>query len=200
MTLYIIEDHNEGRMKMQDEMIVELFWQRDETALAETETKYSGYLNKIAYGILADIEDAKEAVNETLLKAWNSIPPQRPGILKTYLGRITRQLSIDTYRRLHREKRIASEMTVSLEELSDTVGGGDVAGELDYKALGEAIDRYLKTLGADARAAFVQRYYFNDTLREIAARQGSREGRIKSMLYRTRQGLREYLEKEGFEV
>lgn len=185
---------------MQDEMIVELFWQRNESALRETEEKYHSYLQKIAYNILADIEDAREAVNETLLRAWNSIPPHKPSILKTYLGKITRQLSIDVYRREHRQKRVASELTVSLDELGDIVSDGDMGESFDSKLLGETIDDFLQTLSYEARTAFVQRYYFNDTVREIAERQGASESKVKSMLFRTRQGLREYLEKEGYEI
>ncbi len=184
---------------MQDETIVELFWQRDETALSETEQKYQSYLSKVAYSILADFEDAREIVNETLLRAWNSIPPQRPGLLRTYLGKIARELSIDRYRLAHRKKRVASEFTVSLDELGDIVNEKSEA-DFDRSLLGEAIDRYLKTVSYDARTAFVQRYYFADTVREIAVRQGSTEQRVKSMLFRTRQGLREYLEKEGFDI
>lgn len=185
---------------MQDEMIVELYWQRNESALRETEQKYQSYLQKIAYNILADLEDAKEAVNETLLRAWNSIPPHKPDILKTYLGKITRQLSIDVYRRDHRQKRVASEFTVSLDELSDIVSDSGTSDSLDSKLLGETIDRYLQTQSYAARTAFVQRYYFNDTVREIAERQNASESKVKSMLYRTRQGLKEYLEKEGYEI
>lgn len=185
---------------MQDEMIVELFWQRNESALRETEEKYHSYLQKIAYNILADIEDAREAVNETLLRAWNSIPPHKPSILKTYLGKITRQLSIDVYRREHRLKRVASELTVSLDELGDIVSDGDMGESFDSKLLGETIDDFLQTLSYEARTAFVQRYYFNDTVREIAERQGASESKVKSMLFRTRQGLKEYLEKEGYEI
>ena len=185
---------------MQDEMIVELFWQRNESALKEAEDKYHSYLQKIAYNILADLEDAREAVNETLLRAWNSIPPHRPDILRTYLGKITRQLSIDVYRREHRQKRIASEFTVSLDELGDIVSDKDTPESLDSKLLGEAIDRYLMAQSYDARTAFVQRYYFGDTVREIAERQNATESKVKSMLFRTRQGLKEYLEKEGYEI
>lgn len=184
---------------MQDEMIVELYWKRDESALTETESKYQSYLSKIAFNILADIEDAREMVNETLLRAWKSIPPQRPNLLRTYLGKITRELSIDRYRHEHRKKRVASEFTVSLDELGDIVSE-DSEGELDHKLLGEAIDKYLQTVSYEARTAFVQRYYFSDTVREIAARQEATESKIKSMLFRTRAGLKEFLEKEGFEI
>lgn len=183
---------------VQDEMIVELFWKRDEAALSETENKYRGYLSKIALNILSDLEDAREIVNETLFRAWNSIPPQRPDILKTYLGKLARQLSIDVYRREHRKKRISSELTVSLEELGDIIF--ETEQSCDLSLLGEAVDAYLKTVSKSARTAFVQRYYFADALKDIAKRQGTSESAVKSMLFRTRRGLKEYLEKEGFEI
>lgn len=185
---------------MQDETIVSLFWERDESAIRETEAKYSDYLKKIALNILSDFEDAKEIINETLLRAWNSIPPQRPEILRTYLGKIARQLSIDRYRSGRRKKRISSELTVSLEELGDIISGTEPEADLDEKLLGEAIDRYLKTVGPAARTAFVRRYFFADSLLEIARSQGTTESKLKGVLYRTRQGLRNYLEKEGFSL
>lgn len=182
---------------MQDEAIVEMFWERDESALNEAQTKYQNYISKIAVNILADIEDAREIVNETLFKAWNSIPPQRPSMLKTYLGKLARELSIDLYRSRHRKKRVASEFTVSIDELGDIISdSGD--SDLDSKALGETIDRYLHTLSDESRIAFVQRYYFADTVREIAKRQGVSESTVKSRLLRARRGLKEYLEKEGY--
>lgn len=184
---------------MQDEIIIELFWKRDESALRETECKYKSYLSKVAYNILADIEDARETVNETLLRAWNSIPPQKPSALRIYLGKLTRELAIDVYRTKHRKKRIASELTVSLEELGD-IAASDSESDLDLKLLGETIERYLKTVSEEARTAFVQRYYFADTVREIAARQNASESKIKSLLFRTRAGLKDYLIKEGYEI
>ena len=141
---------------MQDEAIVEMFWKRDESALNEAQIKYQSYISKIAVNILADIEDAREIVNETLFRAWNSIPPQRPSMLKTYLGKIARELSIDLYRSSRRKKRISSELTVSLEELGDIISdSGD--SDFDSKVLGETIDRYLHTLSSESRTAFVQR-------------------------------------------
>ena len=184
---------------MQDEKIVELFWRRDETALRETESKYKSYLSKVAYNILADIEDAREVVNDALLRAWNSIPPQKPSVLRAYLSKLARELAIDAYRTKHRKKRAASEFTVSLEELGDIISdeGGDI---LDGRILGEAVDSYLKTVSYEARTAFVQRYFFADTLREIAARQETSVSAVKSLLYRTRQGLKKYLEGEGYDI
>lgn len=111
---------------MQDDRIVAMYWQRDEAAIRETEEKYGSYLLKIAYNILFDLEDSKESVNDTYMKAWNSIPPYKPCILSSYLGKITRQLSIDVLRTRNRIKRRASEYAVSLSELEDCISSGDV--------------------------------------------------------------------------
>lgn len=184
---------------MQDEIIVELYWRRDESALRETEIKYGGYLCRAAFNIIADAEDSKEILNETLLCAWNSMPQQRPKLLGAYLSKITRDLSIDRYRLKHRKKRVESEFTVSLDELGD-IAAGQTEGELDIILLGDAINKYLRTLTHEARTAFVQRYYFSDSIAEIARSQGCGEGRIKSLLFRVRKGLREYLIKEGYDI
>ena len=186
---------------MQDEMIVSLYWQRDENAISETERKYGRYLTKIAHNILSDWEDSKETVNATYLQAWNSMPTHKPSILSTYLGKITRQLSIDVFRTRNREKRKSSEYAISLSELEDCVSGSETTGQsVELKMLGEAINAYLRTLPAEARNTFVGRYYFADSIREVADYYGVSEQKVKSMLYRTRQGLKKYLEKEGYEL
>jgi len=186
---------------MEDEAIVRLYWQRDEGAIRETREKYGAYLGKIAWQILANREDSEESVSDTYLRAWDSMPPQKPAALSTYLGRLTRQLSIDVYRRKHRAKREGSEYALSLTELEDCVSGGDSTGEeVDLHLLAEALGRYLQGLSPEARTVFLGRYYFMDPLREIAASHGFTEGKVKSLLYRTRQGLREHLVKEGFSV
>lgn len=186
---------------MQDEEIIALYQQRDEQAIKETELKYSRYLLKIAYNILSDREDSKECVNETYLKAWRSIPPHDPKVLSAYLGKITRQLSIDLFRTKNREKRKASEYAVSLCELEECVPDGETAELMtDTKLLAEAINSYLRTLSAQARSVFVGRYYFSDSVKKIAGYCNMSESKVKSMLYRTRQGLKKYLTKEGFEI
>lgn len=186
---------------MQDEEIIALYRQRDEKAIKETELKYSRYLLKIAYNILFDWEDSRECVNETYLKAWRSIPPHEPKVLSAYLGKITRQLSIDLFRTKNREKRKASEYAVSLCELEECVPDGETAELMtDTKLLAEAINSYLRTLSAQARSIFVGRYYFSDSVKEIAGYCNMSESKVKSMLYRTRQGLKKYLTKEGFEI
>lgn len=184
---------------MQDEEIVDLYWQRDENALRETERKHGPYLTKIAYNILSDLEDSKERVNDTYLKAWNSMPPHRPGVLSAYLGKITRQLSIDLFRTRNREKRRASEYALSLSELEDCVSGSETTEQrVELKMLAEAINAYLYTLTAEARSIFIGRYYFADSIKDVSRYYGMREAKVKSMLYRIRQGLKEYLEKEGY--
>ena len=184
---------------MEDEQIVTLYWDRDEAALQETEAKYDRYLTKIAYNILADMEDSRESVNDTYLAAWNSMPPQRPSVLSTYLGKLTRRISIDRFRYRIRDKRAGSEYAISLSELSDCVSGGNTAEEIvNAKALADAIGVYLRLQSKETQAAFLGRYYFLDPVKEIARYLGMSESKVKSLLYRTRLGLKEYLQKEGF--
>ena len=184
---------------MEDAQIVSLYWDRDESAIRETETKYARYLTKIACNILNDVEDSRESVNDTYLAAWDSIPPHRPGILSAYLAKLTRRISIDRFRYRTRYKRMGSEYALSLEELGDCVCGGDTTQEaVNEKLLADAIGIYLRLLPEDARTAFVGRYYFLDPLKEVAAYCGMSESKAKSLLYRTRVGLNEYLQKEGY--
>ena len=186
---------------MEDEQIVSLYWQRDESAIRETEVKYDRYLTKIAWNILADLEDSRESVNDTYLAAWNSMPTNRPNVLSTYLGKIIRQISIDVYRKKNRQKRYASQYAISLDELGDAFSDGSTPDEvLDAKLLDEAINRFVCTLPDEAQKAFVGRYYFFDSLKEISGYCGMKESKLKSLLYRTRQQLKEYLLKEGFHV
>lgn len=184
---------------MEDHQIVDLYWQRNEKAIQETEKKYGRYLLRIAYNVLFDAEDSKESVNDTYMRAWHSMPPNKPGILSTYLGRMTRQLSIDTYRKKHSEKRRCSEYAVSLSELAECVSNEETPEqEVELQILADAISTYLRTLSKETRNIFVCRYYFMDSIREIAVYSGNSESKIKSVLYRTRIGLKNYLEKEGF--
>ncbi len=184
---------------MEDAQIVSLYWDRDESAIRETETKYGRYLTKIACNILNDVEDSRESVNDTYLAAWDSMPPHRPGILSAYLAKLTRRISIDRFRYRTRDKRMGSEYALSLEELGDCVCGGDTTQEaVNEKLLADAIGIYLRLLPEDARTAFVGRYYFLDPLKEVAAYCGMSESKAKSLLYRTRVGLKEYLQKEGY--
>ena len=186
---------------MEDEKIVDLYWQRSESAIRETEIKYDRYLTKIAYNILADTEDSRESVNDTYLAAWNPMPPHRPGVLSTYLGKLTRRISIDCFRRRTRQKRGGSEYEVSLSELGDCVSGGNTTEEIvNVKLLADAIGIFLRLQSEEARNAFIGRYYYLDSLKEVAAYCGMTESKCKTLLYRTRVALKEYLREEGFDV
>lgn len=184
---------------MQDETIVALYWQRDESAIRETQDKYGRYLTKIAYNILSDLEDSMESVNDTYLHAWNSMPPHRPSVLSTYLAKITRRVSIDIFRRHNRQKRQASQYALSLTELADCISTGNTTEETaDNKLLAKTISDYLRSLPEEPRTLFIARYFFLDSLKEAAALCHMTESKAKSLLYRTRQGLQAHLRKEGF--
>ena len=186
---------------MKDQEIVNLYWERNEDAIHQTQAKYGAYLSKVAYNILADFEDSKECVNDTYLAAWNSMPLNRPNNLATYLGKIARQISIDLFRRKNRAKRYASEYAISLDELGDSFSDDTTPEqELGAKFLDEAINRFVCALPDLTQRAFVGRYYFFDSLKDIASYCGMTEGKVKVLLFRTRQKLKLYLKKEGFEV
>ena len=184
---------------MNDEAIVRLYWQRSESAITETERKYGAYLTKIAYNILYDIEDSRESVNDTYLSAWNSMPPHRPKILSAYLAKLTRRISIDIFRKRTRDKRGGSEYALSLEELNECIPTSDrTAEEADLHALAQAINRYLRTLPEQQRNVFIGRYFYADSLQEVADYYRMSISKTKSMLHRTRQGLKVHLIKEGY--
>ena len=184
---------------MDDIEIVGLYWQRDENAIACTDKKYRHYLHTIAYNILANKEDSQESVNDTYLAAWNSIPPHKPQALSTYLGKLTRRISIDMFRKRNAGKRGGSEYALSLEELSECVSAGDTTvQELDCQILADAIAAYLKTLSQEARTVFLGKYYYLDPVAKIAGYCRISQSKVKILLYRTRQGLGQYLKEEGY--
>lgn len=186
---------------MLDRQIVDLYWERNEDAIRKTEQKYGSYLHKVAYNILADYEDSKECVNDTYLAAWNSMPTNRPSVLSTYLGKIVRQISIDVFRKKQAIKRNASEYAISLEELGDSFSDGSTPEDtLNVKLLDAAINRFVRTLPNGTQRVFVGRYYFFDSLKDIAAYCGMSESKVKSILFRTRQKLKAYLMEEGFDL
>lgn len=186
---------------MRDDEIVTLYWKRDERAIKETKNEYGRYLFKIANNILADLEDSRESVNDTYLAAWNSIPPQRPSVLSTYLGKLTRRISIDLFRKKNREKRRSSEYALSLNELEECIPGGSMPeDEVEVKLLAKSINDFLRMQPEEARNLFVGRYYFLDSLKDVARYCGMSESKAKSILFRTRCSLKTHLEQEGFVV
>lgn len=184
---------------MGDEEIIALYWQCDEEAIGQTRLKYGSYLSKIAYNILFDREDSEESVNDTYFRAWNSMPPQRPKALPAYLCKLARQAAIDILRKRSSKKRQPSQYMCSLTELEDCLSDGNrTEQDADLHLLAGAIGAFLMTVSGEERSLFLSRYYFADSLRDAAGYLGMSESKAKSMLYRTRIGLRRYLEKEGF--
>ena len=180
-----------------DQKIIELYCNRSENAIAETAGKYGRYCNAIAYGILKSHEDAQECVSDVYLTAWNAIPPRRPADLSTYLGKITRNLSIDRLRTQSREKRGGGEAPLALEELEEVVAGSDSPeNEALRKELIAALNRFLGNLSQQERYVFVRRYWYLDSLTDIAEKTGFSGSKVASMLYRLRGRLKKQLIKE----
>ncbi len=185
---------------MEDSEIVRLYWERSEQAVPETAAKYGGYCSAIARNILDSPEDAEECVNDTWLGAWNAIPPHRPEALSTFLGKITRNLSINRWKRSRADKR-GGGIAAVLDELGQCVSGADdVERALDQKELIEAINAFLAALSPEKRGIFLCRYWYSDSISEIAARYGMREGTVSMALNRLRARLRRYLLERGFEL
>ena len=156
---------------MEDSAIIDLYWAREERALSETDAKYGGYCRSIAHNILKNREDSEECVSDTWLHAWNAMPPQRPSILSSFLGRITRNLSFDRCRRQNAEKRGGGSLPLALDELSECVPApGRVEQALEARELAEAIDRFLRTLPERECSIFLRRYWYVDSVQDIAAR------------------------------
>lgn len=184
---------------MDDAKIVQLYWDRDEQAIPATSEKYDSYCTSIAKNILGNKEDAEECVNDTYLYAWNSMPPHRPGILSTFLGKITRNLSFNRYKHNTADKRGGGELPAVLDELADLVSGNDdVEEEFNAKELVKAIDTFLDTLSPEKRSIFVCRYWYTYRISEIAVRHGMNEGAVSMTLNRLRQKLHNYLLEMGF--
>lgn len=183
---------------MDDTQIVELYWERKECAIEETATKYGSYCHSIAENILHNEDDAKECVNDTWLSAWNSMPPHRPSVLSTFLGKLTRRISIDKWRRNTAKKRGDGQLPLVLSELEDCVSDGkSIEEEAERKLLAEVIASFVKSLPETEQKVFLCRYWYMDSVSSIATRFRFSESKVKSMLYRTREKLRIRLEKEG---
>ncbi len=183
---------------MDDTQIVELYWARKDSAIEETETKYGSYCRSIAGNILNNQDDAEECVNDTWLGAWNSMPPHRPSVLSTFLGKLTRRISIDKWRRTTAKKRGDGQLPLVLAELEDCISDGkSIEEETERKLLAETIAAFVKSLPETEQKVFLCRYWYMDSVSAIATRFRFSESKIKSMLSRTREKLRVRLEKEG---
>lgn len=183
---------------MDDELILELYFARDQQAVRETEDKYGAYCQRISQRILGSRDDAEECVNDTWLQTWNTIPPQRPRCFSAFLGRITRNLSLDRWESRQAQKRGGGQTAVLLSELRDCLPSRESPErQLEQRELGEILTCWLSQQPQKNRVAFVRRYWYADTLAETAERIGCTTGAAKAMLHRMRRSLRTYLEKEG---
>ena len=182
---------------MDDKIIIELFFARDEYAISLTKEKYGGYLTSLAFGILGDRQDAAECENETYLCAWNSIPPTNPRSLSAYLSKIIRNLSLN---RLRSDRhRIPLKMTVILDELSEVIPDSreEIADTIDLR---DAMKSFVEGLEPTKRKIFIKRYFYVMGVNEIADDMGMRSGTVKSTLHRMREELRKYLSERGIEI
>ncbi len=182
---------------MEDAQIVDLYWQRDESAISETARKYGMLCRTVAKNILMVYEDAEECVNDAYHRAWNAIPPQRPEHLGAWLGRVVRNLALDRWEHDHARKRYSG-MTAMLSELEDCVPAPKTAeSELEDKELSRLISAWLRTLEREDRVLFVRRYWYGAALQELAAERGISPGKLAQRMFRLRRSLRNALEKEG---
>lgn len=186
-------------MAVEDAAIVELYWQRSERAIAETQLKYGAYCRSIAEAVCRSARDAEECVNDAWLAAWNSMPDKRPSRLGTYLGCLTRHLAISRRRAECSEKRGGGELGLALDELSECLPSrSDPAREFEARELGDTIRRFVNDLNEDERHAFLGRYWYLLPIGQISERLGWSESKTKSLLHRLRKRLKRRLEEEGF--
>ena len=181
-----------------DEAIVSLYFDRSEEAIAESDRKYGKTCHTIAYNILHSDEDAEECVSDTWLRAWNAIPPEKPARLGAWLSTVTRRLALTRYEKRTAAKRYGG-METSLEELSECVAAGSLT-LADEVALSGAINSFLASLPTRARMIFMRKYWYMDSVADIAKAMGMGESAVKVSLHRTREKFRKHLEKEGITV
>ena len=183
---------------MEDAQIIELYWQRDQTAIEETAGKYGPFLRDVSWNILCSDPDAEECVNDTYLRTWNAIPPARPTAFRAWLGRIARNLSLDRWKQAQAEKRGGGAMELLLGELDQCVPAPHGTEQaVEDQELAALISRFLRGLSKDSRIMFLRRYWYGEDVADIARKLGCNQGKVKSSLFRTRKALRAYLEKEG---
>ncbi len=186
---------------MDDTAIIELYLARDQQAIQATAQQYGAYCTRVARGILNDQGAAEECVNDAWLKCWQSIPPQRPRSLKHFAGRIVRNLALSALRGASAQKRGGGQVQLALDELAECVSGGETPeGALDRKAFREALDGFLAALPEAQRSLFLRRYWYLDSVEQLAKRYGMSKTQVTTTLYRLRGKLRTHLEQEGFEL
>ncbi len=183
---------------MDDSQLIQLYFERSEEAINKTKIKYGNFCFCIANTILKSKEDAEECESDAYLRVWNAIPPQKPSMLKSYLGKIVRNLALQRYEYYSAQKR-NTELEIAFSELEECIVGlKGVEGQYDADDLGRSVNCFLHTIDRESRIIFVRRYWYTDSIKEIAVRFGISESKVKSSLFRTRNKLKVYLQKGGF--
>lgn len=183
---------------MEDKAIIDLYFARSERAITETSRKYGSFCYSIAYNILSNREDSEESVNDTFLAAWNNIPPRHPAVLGSFLGKMTRYISLNRWKRDRAQKRGGGSVELALEELEGCLSAGDeTVGAYTRKEITRCVNRVLEGLPQTERQVFLCRYWYLDPVETICRNFGFSESKVKSMLHRTRRKLRRVLEEEG---
>jgi len=183
---------------MDDKQIIDLYWARSESAIIETDKKYGKLCHRIAFHILANLQDSEECVSDTYLKTWSAIPPRRPVKLSTFLGKITRNLALNRYEKYSAGKRGGGEVPVALDELAECIPDpNSVERVVDNRILADMLNRFLEGLPAEARMIFMRRYWEVCSIQEISEIYSISESKVKVSLFRTRGKLRTFLEQEG---
>ena len=186
---------------MEDTKIVQLYFDRDERAIQETANKYGNYCTSIAINILGNREDSEECVNDTYLNTWNTIPPHRPTLLSAFLGKIVRNIAFNRYKHNNTDKRGGGELPIVLDELSECVSGDeDVTKAYEYKELVSDINDFLATLPEKKRNIFVCRYWYTDSISDIATRCGMASAAVSMTLSRLRTQLHNHLIERGYDL
>lgn len=184
---------------MDDLRIIDLYFERNEQAITETAAKYGKLCHSIAYNVLNNHEDSEECVNDTYIGMWNAIPPARPNNFTAFICRIVRNLSLKRLEFLKREKR-SVDVVLSLDELAAVLPDDQYAPDVSDEDVGKLISQFLRTQKEDVRNVFIRKYYFFDSIKEIAVRYSFTESKVKNMLFYTRNKLKDYLIKEGVEI
>lgn len=182
---------------MEDLQIIELYFKRDEAAITETASKYGAFCHGIAFNVLSNHADAEECVNDTYLQAWNSIPPLRPDKFGSWLGRVIRNIAINLWNKNHRQKRYAGIEQV-LNELEECIPGPQTVEHImEEKELAKAIDMWLTSLPQDDRVLFMRRYWYGESVKQLAKKCGVTPGKLAKRMFKLRQSLKSTLEREG---
>ena len=188
-----------GANNMEDYKIIELYFSRDERAIKETDLKYGKLCHSIANNILKNNEDSEECVNDTYIGIWNTIPPEKPNHFMAFVCKIARNLALKRLEASTRQKR-SQATVISFSELEEILPDESIAAEISNEEVGKAINAFLRKEKTHIRKVFIRKYYFFDSISEIAERYGFTESKVKNMLYHTRNKLKEYLIKEGIEI